>query len=270
MGRRHQKEQGSGRGGRGVRSREAQGKARRPAPQPLRGPRGSLTVPGLPRDAPGCWEPGGGSDFPPRRLLRTALLAACLAAALSDGALLGLIAPDQRPHRPVYRPPAHLAPPAAAWVSAPLPPAPAHVRAGRAALSPRAAGRSSAWASPRAAARPSSAGMALLPRAAPGWPLLLPAARRAEDRRRRHRGRPHAGLRPARARPRGPLGLRPRLLRLDPGGRGPPALRPEPPRGVVPLRFPPGRAQGPPWPRAPGLPRAPPSAPSGWLFSVSS
>lgn len=87
----------------------------------------------------------GTSDFLLRRLLRTALLAACLAAALGDGALLGLIAPDQRPHRLVHRPPAQLAPPATAWVSAPLPQAPAHVRAGRGAAPRGAAARPSSW-----------------------------------------------------------------------------------------------------------------------------
>ncbi|XDA83939.1 hypothetical protein R6Z07M_013792 [Ovis aries] len=54
----------------------------------------------IPTGGPGRREPGGGLG------LRTALLAACRAAALGGGALLGLIGPDQRPHRPVGRPPA--------------------------------------------------------------------------------------------------------------------------------------------------------------------
>lgn len=58
-----------------------------------------------PRMDPAAGNQAGASDVLPRRLLRPALLAACPAAALGGGALLGLIGPDQRPPRPVDRPP---------------------------------------------------------------------------------------------------------------------------------------------------------------------
>ncbi|KAM6222534.1 olfactory receptor 2A7-like [Rhynchocyon petersi] len=70
-----------------------------------------------------------------RPLLWTALLAAYLATVLGNGALVGLIALDQRLHRPMYRLLTHLALLDTAYVSTTLPQALAHMLARRATLS---------------------------------------------------------------------------------------------------------------------------------------
>ncbi|XP_003362350.1 olfactory receptor 2A1/2A42-like [Equus przewalskii] len=95
------------------------------------------------------WNETGTSDFvllglwtppPLRPLLWAALLAAYLATVLGNGALLGLIALDQRLHRPMYRLLAHLALLDTAYVSTTLPQALVHMVARRATLSPARCG----------------------------------------------------------------------------------------------------------------------------------
>nr|CAI9697811.1 unnamed protein product [Rangifer tarandus platyrhynchus] len=196
----------------------------------------------------------GTSDFLLRRVLRTALLAACLAAALGDGALLGLIAPDQRPHRPGYRLPGHLAPPATAWASARLPQAPAHVRAGRGAV-PRGPLPGPLRGPPPGRDGASAPG-------GPGGPLLLRAARRAEDA-----GADTAAdrtLSPACARPSSPalwLSFSPPTPRSRrPWAACPPpraASRRCPPAVPTWPRWGSSTARGPPWTRGPGAPARP-------------
>ncbi|XP_008561285.1 PREDICTED: olfactory receptor 2A1/2A42-like [Galeopterus variegatus] len=70
-----------------------------------------------------------------RPLLWTALLLAYLATVLGNGVLVGLIALDQRLHRPMYRLLTHLALLDTAYVSTTLPQALAHMVARRAGLS---------------------------------------------------------------------------------------------------------------------------------------
>ncbi|VTJ82098.1 olfactory receptor 2G3-like [Marmota monax] len=78
-----------------------------------------------------------GLGAPPavRPLLWTALLLACLATVLGNGALVGLIALDRRLHRPMYLLLSHLALLDAAYVSTTLPQALAHMASRRARLS---------------------------------------------------------------------------------------------------------------------------------------
>ncbi|XP_064149268.1 olfactory receptor 2A1/2A42-like [Loxodonta africana] len=72
---------------------------------------------------------------PLRPLLWTTFLAAYLATVLGNGALVGLIALDQRLHRPMYRLLTHLALLDTAYVSTTLPQALAHMVARRSTLS---------------------------------------------------------------------------------------------------------------------------------------
>ncbi|XP_058386780.1 olfactory receptor 2H2-like [Diceros bicornis minor] len=98
---------------------------------------------------PATWNETGTSDFlllglwappPLRPLLWAALLAAYLATVLGNGTLVGLIALDQRLHRPMYRLLAHLALLDTAYVSTTLSQVLVHVTARRATLSPARCG----------------------------------------------------------------------------------------------------------------------------------